>query len=51
MIKIYYSDSNALTVNVDKTKIMVFKKGGHNCQNSQLFYQNLQLKTVNLLII
>ena len=37
----------SLTVNVQKTKVVVFKKGGHISQREKWFYNGTQLETVN----
>ena len=42
-----YCDSWNLTVNSDKTKVMVFRKGGRLSNNEQWFYNGVTLEMVN----
>ena len=42
-----YCDSWNLTVNSDKTKVMVFRKGGRLSNNEQWFYNGVTLEIVN----
>ena len=41
------SDSLGLTVNLDKTKVMVFRKGGHIASGEKWFYNGIKLEIVN----
>lgn len=42
-----YCDTWNLTVNVDKTKIMVFRKGGLLRQNEKWYYDGIEIEVVN----
>jgi hypothetical protein len=42
-----YCDEWKLKLNVNKTKIMVFKKGGRNQQNLRFLYGNTEIEIVN----
>ena len=37
-----------MEVNLDKTKIMVFRKDGFLAKDNQLFYSNIQLEVINV---
>ena len=41
------SDSLGLTVNLDKTKVMIFRKGGHIASGKIWFYNSSKLEIVN----
>ena len=41
------SDSLGLTVNLDKTKVMIFRKGGHIASGEKWFYNGSKLEIVN----
>jgi hypothetical protein len=42
-----YCERWKLTVNVNKTKIMFFRKGGRIARNTRLFYNGLEIEIVN----
>ena len=42
-----YCNRWGLIVNTDKTKVMIFKKGGRNVQNCTFFYNGCELEVVN----
>ena len=42
-----YCTAKKLTVNTDKTDVMIFKKGGRNCQNLSYYLGNKEIKIVN----
>ena len=43
----YASKNFGLTVNLDKTKVMVFRKGGHLSKHEKWYYNGQQIENVN----